>query len=128
VSADDDVFYGTLLGESIRPGEVLDAVPLTVTNVHRAAAGDIEAGQPELWTFIEFSVAADRAAELAENLIRVLIEEGGWYCDFRSLAEVFVVFYGRIFRYRRGDRAGRAEAEEHGRSMGIPESNLDWPE
>lgn len=121
-------FTGTLLGESIRPGAVLDAVPLAVTKVYREAAGDVEAGQPELWTFIEFTVAAEHAAELAESLSRVLIEEGGWYCDFRSRDEVCVVFFGRIFRYRRGDRAERAKAEQHGRSMGIPESNLDWPE
>jgi hypothetical protein len=128
MNSDEGTFSGTLLGESIQLGAVLDAVPLIVTNVHRAAAGDVEAGQPELWTFIEFTVAADRAAELAGNLSRVLIEKGGWYCDFRSRDEVFVVFFDRIFRYRRGDRAERAKAEEHGRSMGIPESNLDWPE
>jgi hypothetical protein len=120
-------FTGTLLGESIRPDAAID-IPLTVTNVHRTAAGDPAAGQPELWTFIEFAVDGDRADELAGNLSRVLIEEGGWYCDFRSSEEVIVVFYDRVFRYPRGDRAARAKAEEHGRSMGIPESNLDWPE
>lgn len=121
-------FTGTLLGESIRLGAVLDAVPLTVTKVYREAAGTVEAGQPELWTFIEFTVPGERAAELAESLSRVLIEEGGWYCDFRSRDEIYVVFFGRIFRYRPGDRAERDKAEQHGRSMGIPESNLDWPE
>jgi len=34
----------------------------------------------------------------------------------------------RAFRYLRGDRAGRAEAEEHGRRAGVPETQLDWPE
>ena len=44
MNSDEGTFSGTLLGESIRLGAVLDAVPLTVTNVHRAAAGDVEAG------------------------------------------------------------------------------------
>ncbi len=124
----DGTYYGILLGESIRPGMALDGIPLTVTRVSRAAAGDVKAGQPELWTFIEFRVGADRAAELAGALSRVLSRDGGWYCDFHSGDEVFVVFHGQVFRYRRGDRCGRARAEEHGRSMGVPEAQLDWPE
>ena len=118
---------GALLGESLRPGAVLDGIPLTVTKIYRAALGNAEAGQPELWTVIEFEVSVDRACELAESLSRLLLADGGWYCDFRSADEVFVVFSGRIFRYPRGDRAGRARVEEYGRSVGVPEAQLDWP-
>jgi hypothetical protein len=121
-------YYGILLGESIQPGMVLDGIPLTVTRIWRAAAGDAAAGQPELWTFIEFRVAADHAAELADALSQMLSRDGGWYCDFRSADEVFVVFRDRVFRYQRGDRSARAKAQEHGRSMGVPEAQLDWPE
>ena len=118
---------GALLGESLRPGAVLDGIPLTVTKMYRAAPGNAEAGQPELWTVIEFEVSVDRACELAESLSRLLLADGGWYCDFRSAGEVFVVFSGRIFRYPRGDRASRARVEEYGRSAGVPEAQLDWP-
>jgi hypothetical protein len=117
---------GPLPGESLRPDAVLDGIPLTVTKIYRAALGNAAAGQPELWTVIEFEVPADRAPELAEALARLLLA-GSWYCDFRSAVEVFVVFSGRVFRYRRGDRAGRARAEEYGRSVGVPEAQLDWP-
>jgi hypothetical protein len=61
-------------------------------------------------------------------LIRSLDPEGGWYCDFRSIDETFVVLAGRAFRYLRGDAAGRAEAEAYGRAVGVPEAQLDWPE
>ena len=119
---------GALLGESLRPGAVLGGIPLAVTKIYRAAPGNAEAGQPELWTVIEFEVPADRARELAGALSRLLLTDGGWYCDFRSAEDVFVVFSGRIFRYPRGDRAGRARAEDHGRSAGVPEAQLDWPD
>ena len=128
MSSDADTWSGTLLGESLQPGLALEDIPLTVTRIHRAAAGDAEAGQPELWTFIEFLVRADHAAELASALSRALSADGGWYCDFRSRDEVIVAFHGQVFRYRRGDRSGRARAEEYGRSMGVPETQLDWPE
>ena len=120
-------YSGALLGESLRPDAILDGIPLTVTKIFRAALGNAEAGQPELWTVIEFEVPVDRARELAESLSRLLLADGGWYCDFRSADEVFVVFSGRIFRYPRGDRAGRARVEEYGRSAGVPEAQLDWP-
>jgi hypothetical protein len=71
-------------------------------------------------------VAADRAAELATALSRVLSRDGGWYCNFCSRDEVFVVFRDRIFRYPYGDRAERATVEAYGRSMGVPEAQLDW--
>lgn len=119
-------YSGALLGESLRPDAVLDGIPLTVTKIYRAALGNAAAGQPELWTVIEFEVPADRAPELAEALSRLLLA-GSWYCGFRSADEVFVVFSGRVFRYRSGDRAGRARAEEYGRSAGVPEAQLDWP-
>ena len=121
-------YSGALLAESLRPDAVLGGIPLTVTKIYRAALGDAGAGQPLLWTVIEFEIPADRAHELAEALSRLLLADGGWYCDFRSAQEVFVVFSGRIFRYSRGDRSGRARAEEYGRSVGMPEAQLDWPD
>jgi hypothetical protein len=33
-----------------------------------------------------------------------------------------------VFRYRSGDGGGRAEAAAYGRSVGVPEAQLDWDE
>jgi hypothetical protein len=38
-----------------------------------------------------------------------------------------VVYRGKIFRYPRGDAAGRADAVAHGRVQGVPDHQLDWP-
>lgn len=118
---------GTLIAESLRVGAELSGVPVTVRKLWRAASGDIAAGQPELWTFIEFEADESRAGVLAGALAGVLDRTGGWYTDFRTPQESFVVFAGRIFRYPRGDRAGRAEAADYGRCAGVPENQLDWP-
>lgn len=118
---------GTLIGESIRTGAELSGVPLTVRKVSRAAVGDMTAGQPELWTFIEFETDESQGAVLADALSNVLDRAGGWYTDFRTPDETFVVYSGRVFRYPRGDGAGRAEALAYGRSAGVPEEQLDWP-
>lgn len=119
---------GGLIAESLRVGSVLEGVTLNVRKISRADVGDVEAGQPLTWTFLDFEADDNEAERLADALSGVLETAGGWYCDFRNDHETFVVFSGRVFRYSRGDRPGRSEAEEHGRSVGVPESQLDWPE
>ncbi|GAA0934887.1 hypothetical protein [Virgisporangium aurantiacum] len=46
--------------------------------------------------------------------------------DVNAPDDHVVVYAGRVFRYRVGDAAGRAEAMEYGRKEGIPENQLDW--
>ena len=118
---------GALIAESLRVGARLEDLALTVTTISRADLGDVSAGQPRTWTFIEFEAPDGEADRLMAALERALAREGGWYCDFRDDAETFVVFADRSFRYPRGDRDGRAAAAAHGRSVGVPEAQLDWP-
>jgi hypothetical protein len=119
---------GGLIAESLRIGAVLDEVPLIVTKVSRSDVGDTDAGQPRTWTFLEFETRDEDAARLAGALESALAAHGGWYCDFHSDTETFVVFAGRTFRYPRGDEQGRSNAAAYARSVGVPEAQLDWPE
>jgi hypothetical protein len=57
-------FAGCLIGESLRTGAALEHL-LTVTKVARSESGEVDAGQPALWTFIEFEAAAEAADALA---------------------------------------------------------------
>jgi hypothetical protein len=122
------VLRGTLIAESLTVGAVLDGVALTVSKIWRADVGDVAAGQPRTWTFVEFEAANEDAEALAGELEGALRGSGGWYCDFRTAEETFVVFSGRTFRYRRGDEVARAAAAEYARSVGVPAAQLDWPE
>jgi len=119
---------GVLIAESLLKGSPLEGVTLQVSKISRGDVGDLSAGQPLAWTFIEFIIEDQAVADLVEALSRSLDPAGGWYCDFRTGDETFVVFAGRTFRYVRGDVQGRSEAEAYGRSVGVPEAQLDWPE
>lgn len=77
---------------------------------------------------VEFQFPEEGAGRLADALVGVLDEHGGWYSDFTVNGETFVIYAGRIFRYPSGDKTGRAEAQEYGRSVGVPEPQLDWAE
>jgi hypothetical protein len=119
-------FAGTLLAESLREAATLEGIPLIVRAIRRADAGDPSVGQPRTWTLIEFEIAEEAAAALAEALT-VALAPGPWYCDFRSDAETVVVFADRAFRYPRGDQTGRESAENHARAVGVPAAQIDWP-
>ena len=118
---------GTLIAESLRVGAQIEGMPLTATKIERATVGDVAVGQPATWTFIEFEAREEDAQRLAHALEAALLQDGGWYCDFRSDDETYVVFAGRTFQYPRGDDRGRADAVEYGRSVGVPDPQLDWP-
>jgi hypothetical protein len=93
-----------LIAESIQVGSVLERVTLRVTRISRADVGDVDASRPPTRTLIDFE-ADDADAELLAGALEAALEPSGWYCDFRSDAETFVVFTGRTFRYPRGDQA-----------------------
>ena len=119
---------GVLIVESLKVGASLEGIPLHVDKIVRADCGDESAGQPRTWTFVEFRVDLQHVDTWTDMLRDSLDSSVGWYCDFRSDDETFVVFGGKVFRYPRGDPTGRADAENHARSVGVPEAQLDWPE
>jgi len=120
------VLSGTLLAESIRVGNELSIDGLVVSKIFRRDFPDEPPGMPTTWTFVEFQAEDERADELAQKLADVLIAEGGWYADFGVGDDHVVVFAGKVFRYRKGDEAGRAEATQYGLSVGCPADQLDW--
>jgi hypothetical protein len=120
---------GTLRAESLRPGTDLRVAGLRLTRLSRQdRSGSVAAAQPAVWTILEFEASDDAADTIALLLARALLAEGGWYADFTVGGDHVVVFADRIFRYRSGDPAGRAEAAAYGRSAGVPVDQLDWPD
>jgi hypothetical protein len=119
---------GTLIAESIKPGSSLEGVHLTLIKIACDIASNASKVQPRIWTAIEFETTV-RPELLAEKLSAVLGDSPVvWYCNFTEGDEVFVVYPKKIFRYRRGDALVRREAQEYGRSRGVPPSQLDWTE
>src|ERR1700686_4722580 len=57
---------------------------------------------PHMDDIIEFDVDDWAVDQLAAPLTQALDPTIGWYCDYRTSDETFVVFAGRVFRYPRG--------------------------
>ncbi len=116
---------GLLLKESLDDESVLDLLHITRTQtwqVHNAAPH-----QPNIWTALSFEVEQAQAEAVVDALSRAL-KPRGWFINASTAAHVFVLFPGKIFKYVRGDPIGREAAKAHGRTLDIPESQLDWSE
>jgi hypothetical protein len=111
----------------LQVGVVLDAVGSRRRRSRERISVTFGPGQPETWTLIESEVRDEDANRLADSPERSLRQTGGWYCDFRSADETLIVFADRTIRYPRGDPSGRAAAVDYGRSVEVPEAQLDWP-
>jgi hypothetical protein len=116
---------GYVIAESMRPGSRLEGFPFTPTRVERSTVDTATGDQPSAWTMIHFEFPTDGAERLAIALATVL-DEPGWYTDFGVDGDKVVIFPRRVMRYRRADQAARAEAEAYARSLGIPDTQLDW--
>ena len=115
------------MAESLRLGAVFEVPDLMLTRVvRRDASGSATSSQPSVWTFLEFEAEDEVAGRLADALAAALVADGGWYANFTVGDEHVVVFAGRVFRHRSGDRSGRAEAEAYARQAGVPTHQMDW--
>jgi hypothetical protein len=119
---------GYILAESMRPSARLEGLPLTLAKIERYAVASATPDQPAVWTTVEFEFAEEASERVANALAEVIDEHGGWYSHFNVGGETFVIYARRIFRYPSGDAAKRAEAVAYGRSVGVPDSQLDWDE
>lgn len=119
------VIRGTLLAESLRPGTGFAGHGMRIMRCARYEVSGTADYQPPVWTAIEFEAPTESADALASDFAESLLSPG-WYVNWNSDTEATVVFPGKVFRYPRGDAAGRQEAQEHGRCCGVPEPQLDW--
>lgn len=115
---------GVLIAESLKVGTSLDDLQLTVRKLSRWEIADAADHQPTVWTILDFDSDQD-PDKLAERLANVL-DAPSWYVDFSTEEIKYVVFPGKVLRYRRGDGDGRAEAVAYARTVGVPDTQLDW--
>lgn len=116
---------GLILKESLENTGVLDLVRITRTETWQVT--NAASSQPVVWTALSFEAEQARAEAVAAQLSRALKPQG-WYVNASTAKHVYVIFPGRVFKYPKGNKAQREAAKQYGRSLAIPESQLDWSE
>lgn len=119
------MWKGLLLKESLTDLRILADLRITRTEVWQVA--NAAESQPSTWTALTFEAEDAQADRLAEALSLVMHPQG-WYLNASTEADVYVVFPHKVFKYRKGDQEMREAAKEFGRTVGIPEGQLDWEE
>ncbi len=115
---------GLLLKESLTDTGILDLLRITKTESWQVT--NAAAYQPSTWTAVCFEAEESQASTIAEKLSRVLKPQ--WYINASTSNHVYVIFFGKVFTYHKGDSQMRAAAQQYGRSLDIPDSQLDWSE
>ncbi|MGQ4484094.1 hypothetical protein [Streptomyces sp. SAS_276] len=120
------MFHGVLIAESLRVGAQLTGIPLQITRLTRVEMTNRGDGQPRYWTLLELSAEGSAVQRLADQPASCLASSGGWYTDFHTQDGTFVIFANKFVLYPRGQAEDRSEAQHYGRSVGVPEPQLDW--
>jgi hypothetical protein len=118
---------GAIICESLKPGTSLDGYEMRITKWRRYEVSEGADSQPSVWTLIEFEAPVEDSDALAIRLSKDLASPG-WYANWNTESDAVVVFPDKIFRYKRGDKAGRKKAQKYGLDCGVPEPQLDWGE
>lgn len=74
------------------------------------------------WHMHTVLVSPKYLEQLAQKL-----KDGTWYAHFWNEHEVTAVFKGKTFRFNFDDKDSWRDTLEYGRSLGIPEDQLDFP-
>ena len=117
-------FLGNLLKESLKDEAILGS--LAITRQETWQVENPAPFQPGTWHAVWFEGDKKQADEVAQDLSRAL--QPDWYCNLVTEAHTYVIFGGKVFKYPRGDQVERSKAQAYGRSVGIPEPQLDWGE
>jgi hypothetical protein len=110
--ANRTMYKGTVIENSLSNKKLLKKVRINKT----WQEGD--------WTLHSIFIDEDQVAELSRSL-----DNGPWYIHIwkQGQDEVRVIFKDKIFDIKFSDKSTWTEAIEHGKSLGIPEGQLDFP-
>jgi len=118
-------FIGTIIGESLADQDFLTKVKIVKT--------DIEPTTPEhqtpwlhQWTLHTIEVSQPSAAKIAHELSLSLDEKHHWYADFKNDHHHYIVFSHKVFQVDRQHPEQYQPVVEYGKSLGIPEYQLDF--
>ncbi len=123
-------YRGVIIEESLGDKAVLGRVRIVKTDVYPVNERH-KTPWLEQWTLHTVEVPEAEAAEIASEIAASLDRghSGSWYADFRNDQRHLVVFSDRVFEVTR-ERAdeGYEEVRAYGRSVGIPDYQLDFEE
>ncbi len=116
-------YKGTIILESLKSDSLVSK--LNIKKKETWNVGNNDPQQPAIWTAISFDNPKDSFLEIISEIQANL--KDFWYVDVRDQTNTIIIFPQKVFDYQTGDILQKQNAVNYGKSIGIPESQLDWP-
>lgn len=116
-------YIGTIILESLISDSVLNFVEVKARET--ADLTDALADQPKQVTVITFEIGDDMASTVVEEISKNL-KSGHWYGDVAHEFDKYVIFPNKVFHFMPKETDKRQKAFEYAKSLGIPESQIDF--
>ncbi len=116
---------GLIIEESLTANTIITELDLKVVRTEKWNVGERAAEfQPKIWHAIFVEGKDEKIDQIASKVSQIILPR--WYANISNATTEYIIFQGKIFKHIKGDRTDAAEAIEYGRSVGIPEHQLDW--
>jgi len=119
------MYKGLILKESLKSTDILTDERISITkeekwNVCKSAVD----WQPEIWTALFVEGDDKDVNDIAIIVSNSILDK--WYANLSDLTTEYVVFRKKIFSYTKEDSRTKQAAKNYGKSIGVPEHQLDW--
>lgn len=119
------MFTGLIIKESLKPDTMLVEMGLKIVRTEKWSVDERAAEfQPNIWSAIFVEGEEGKIDVIANRISHFILPQ--WYANISNATIEYVIFHGKIFKHLKGDKTDAAEAIKYGRSIGIPEHQLDW--
>ncbi len=108
-------FIGTIVEESLADNRILNDIEIIRFRITK------EDDPNERWHLYKVRVSREDIEKLSK-----CIKDGKWYMHFWEGTDVIAVFRDKVFEFNFNDKTTWKDALEYGRSLDIPEDQLDF--
>jgi hypothetical protein len=111
------MYEGVIIKETLSDELLLDYLVIDKVEIWKTS------DTIKYWTMVFFH---SETKNLPQLLAKTIID--GWFADMKSNNIKFIVFKDKVLRYTIGNSAEKNDVLDYMRSIGIPESQLNWSE
>lgn len=108
-------YKGTIVEESLEDNRILNSVEITGFRISKDEVPS------DRWHLYTVKVSKEDIQKISKY-----IKPGKWYMHFWKNRDVIAVFRDKVFEFNYDDKSTWKEAVAYGRSIEIPEEQLDF--
>lgn len=118
-------YTGVIIEESLYDTSILKKLRIIRTELENVTARH---STPWLstWTLHTIEIPEENSRQIAEEISHILDPDHSWYADFRNNRYHYIIFRHKVFCVDRTRPEEYKTVKEYGRSLGIPEHQLDF--